>query len=50
MLHLSYPPYTPDRGKKISALINDWENDNVYENNLSKARPWLLASAICFIL
>ena len=31
------------RDKKISALINDWENDNVYGKNPSKARPWLAA-------
>ena len=36
--------------KKISALINDWENDNGYGKNASKARPWLLANAIRFIL
>ena len=32
------------------ALINDWENNIAYEKNPSKARPWLLVSAICFML
>ena len=38
------------RDKKISALINNCENDNAYGKNPSKARPWLLANAIRFIL
>ena len=37
------------RGKKVSALINDWENDVAYGKSSSKARPWLL-SVICLIL
>ena len=36
--------------KKIPALINDWENNIACGKNLSKTRPWLLASAIRFIL
>ena len=35
---------------KICALINDWEYDNAYGKNPSKTRPWLLASAIRFVL
>ena len=38
------------RGKKLFALINDWENDNAYGKYSSKVRTWLLASAIHFIL
>ena len=33
-----------------SALINDWENNIAYGKNPSKASPWLLASAIRFML
>ena len=36
--------------RKISALIGDWENDNAYGKYSSKARTWMLASAIRFIL
>ena len=36
--------------KKISALIGDWENDNAHGKYSSKARTWMLASAIRFIL
>ena len=36
--------------KKVSALINDLEYNIAYGKNLSKARAWLLASAICFML
>ena len=32
--------------KKISALINDWENNIAYGKKPSKGRPWVLASAI----
>ena len=37
-------------GKKISAMINDWENNIAYWKNPSKAGPWLLASVIRFML
>ena len=33
-----------------SALINDWENSIAYGKNPSKARPWLLPSAIRLML
>ena len=36
--------------KKISALTSDWENNIAYGKNPSKTRPWLLASAIRFML
>ena len=36
--------------KKMCALINDWESNIAYGNHPSKARPWLLASTIRFIL
>ena len=36
--------------KKISALINDWENHITYGENPSKTRPWLQASAVHFML
>ena len=39
-----------ERTKKLSALINDWENDNAYGKNPSKTRPWLLPSATHFML
>ena len=38
------------RGKKISTLIDDWENIIQYGKNSSKARHLLLTSAIRFIL
>ena len=37
-------------GKKISAMINDLENNIAYWKNPSKAGPWLLASVIHFML
>ena len=37
------------KGKKIFALINEWENIIAYWKNASKARHWV-TSVICFIL
>ena len=34
----------------MSTLINNWENKITYRKNPSKAEPWLLASAIRFML
>ena len=49
-IHLKISGPYHHRGKKISVLVNDWENNIAYGKNRSKARTWLLASAICFML
>ena len=49
-IHLRITGPYHHRGKRISALVNDWENNIACGKNPSKARLWLLASAIRFML
>ena len=47
--HLRSGPYH-HRGILSCAMINDWENNIACGENPGKARPWLLASVIRFML